>query len=108
MPTIIDLTEDDGAVKVLGPDGLEIDLDLYRIHDRLVEITQAHKDKPSEEFADALLQFMQQCGLPRTTYKQALYFQKCVFDAVAVLKNGDGRGGAATMPASPASTVPEL
>lgn len=103
----IDLEEDDGIVEVKLPGG-GLPLDLYAVNDRLVEIGTASKGKPSEEYVQALADYMATLGLPSMSFRMRLKFVKGIFDAVEQLGNGDGRAGAEAKPGSPASTGPTL
>lgn len=105
----IDLTEEDGLIGVQVADGHVLNLDLYQVHDKIVELSQTYKGKPSGEFAEAVLTLMEAVGLPRVSYRLAQRFVRKVFDAVESLKNADsGPAGGEATPGLPASMEPTL
>lgn len=100
----IDLTEEDGLVQVDLPQGHSVLLDLYSVNDRLIEIATASKERPAQEYFDALGDYFTTLGLPSMSVKKRMDLAKGILDATKALGNGHGRAGDVLTPGSPAST----
>ena len=103
---MLDLTDDGYEhVSMKGADGavvFETDIDLWAVHNRLVELLKDHKDKPAYQFHAGVVTYLQELGFPEVSHRFASRFAGSVFARVQELKNAPA--GAPT-PGSPASTA---
>ena len=68
----IELEEDDGFITVTFG-GVEQQLDLYQVHNRLNDMAIRLQDKPGEWLA-AIVEYLSELGLPGVSQRQACKF----------------------------------
>jgi len=106
----ITLEEDDGFITVKIAD-TEQRLDLYQVHNQLVELRRRLEGKPTHETHQAVVDLLKERGFPDCSHRLADRFAVAVSERVAELeatakKKGPSSESASLTPSSAASTAP--
>jgi len=99
---------DDGfeTVRLLNPDGSELfatQIDLWEVHNRLVDLQNQHAGKPAWQFHQALVDYLKERGFPEVSHRFAARLAAGISQKVVELKNVPPREPS---PDSRASTTP--
>lgn len=85
----IELDDDGYADLKLGD--CTVTIDLYEVHNRLLELRREFDDKPAPDFHAAAAAYLQALGLPALSHRAACKVIDAVGDRVeALLKKGGG------------------
>lgn len=107
--------EDDGFIAVTM-NGLELNVDAYDAHGRLLEIHAALADElpdapeaaRARAFNGRVASYLADLGFGPVSHRAADKFASALFDAVTALGKADaGAGEAEPTPASPTTTAPQ-
>jgi hypothetical protein len=102
--------EDDGFIHVKVGEA-ELQLDLYQVHNQMVELQRRLAGKPTHELHQAIVDMLREHGLTGCSHRLADRFAVAVSERVAALdeaakKKGPSSASASPTPDSAGSTVP--